>query len=77
MRDIQILLSFGREIELEYRDVAGFACSYWTAFNIHSWWDDKEEFYENEDLDGFAEHAVLEPYLLKDVIGQCKITGLF
>ena len=73
IRDIQILLSFGLEIELEYRTVKGFACSYWTAYNIHSRWDGKEQSYENEDLDGFAEYAVLGPYLLKDVIAKCKI----
>ena len=73
IRDIQILLSFGLEIELEYRNVKGFACSYWTAYNIHSRWNGKERSYENEDLDGFAEYAVLGPYLLKDVIAKCKI----
>ena len=77
MRDLQILLSFGREVELEYRGVTGFACSYWTSYNIRSEWDGNEQIYESEDLDDFAFHAVLGPYRLKDVIDQCRVTKLF
>lgn len=73
IRDVQILLSHGREFGVLYKGIeALITTSTCSGYSVQS----SENFYETEDLDDFAEHAMLGPYLLKDIVDQLEITDL-
>ena len=79
IRDVQILLSLGREFELEYKGIEGMCHIFWKGgWCVYAKWNEdgepKSQTYVNEDLDAFAIHAVLGPYNLADVIEDCEIT---
>lgn len=73
MRDVQILLSHGREFSVLYKGIeALITTSMCSGYSVQS----SENYYDTDDLDEFGEHATLGPYLLKDIVDQLEITDL-
>lgn len=78
IKDIEIVLLFGREFEVKYKEyTALITTSFGSGFSVFSTrhGDQEEKFvFDTDDLDDFAEHATLGPYLLKDIVGKWEIT---
>lgn len=78
IKDIEIVLLFGREFEVKYKEyTALITTSFGSGFSVFSTrhGEQEEKFvFDTDDLDDFSEHATLGPYLLKDIVGKWEIT---
>lgn len=72
VRDVQILLSYGREFEADFKDLRGLVTAD-GGFSVCVTRDGERFEYVADDLDEFGRDAKFGPYPLADVIGKWKI----
>ena len=73
VRAVQILLSYGHELEVEYDGYSGLVYPYMTYYYVALEKDGKKYIYTTSDLDDFGKNAKFGPYSLKDVVDKWDV----